>query len=221
MLHNGGMKLNLISKKDLLAMTGISYGQLYRWKREHLIPEEWFIKQSSYTGQETFFPREQVLSRVQSILELKDGHSLEEMAEIFSPGASKNRITADEVIKAGLAAEELAQVMAVTYGRGEYDFFEIGLIAAMSEACRQAGMKEDDIADLIRRSARAAAREKGEGAVCTLFKSDEGVYAVFTEKPVDMAFDSDIEVIGRFPVSEKAEQLKIKYKKYKGEENHA
>lgn len=45
----------LISKKDLLAITGISYGQLYRWKRERLIPEEWFIKQSSYTGQETFF----------------------------------------------------------------------------------------------------------------------------------------------------------------------
>ena len=35
----------LISKKDLLAETGISYGQLYRWKREQLIPEEWFIKQ--------------------------------------------------------------------------------------------------------------------------------------------------------------------------------
>ena len=41
----------LISKKDLLNETGISYGQLYRWKREGLIPEEWFIKQPSFTGQ--------------------------------------------------------------------------------------------------------------------------------------------------------------------------
>ena len=41
----------LISKKDLLNDTGISYGQLYRWKREGLIPEEWFIKQPSFTGQ--------------------------------------------------------------------------------------------------------------------------------------------------------------------------
>ena len=64
--------MNLISKKDLLAVTGISYGQLYRWKRQRLIPDEWFLKQSSYTGQETFFPREQMLSRIQSILELKD-----------------------------------------------------------------------------------------------------------------------------------------------------
>ena len=66
--------MSMISKKELLALTDISYGQLYRWKREGLIPEEWFIKQSSYTGQETFFPREQMLSRVQSILESKDSN---------------------------------------------------------------------------------------------------------------------------------------------------
>ena len=43
----------MISKKDLLIQTNISYGQLYRWKREGLIPEEWFIKKSVSTGQET------------------------------------------------------------------------------------------------------------------------------------------------------------------------
>ena len=32
----------LISKKDLLQETGISYGQLYRWIRERLIPDAWF-----------------------------------------------------------------------------------------------------------------------------------------------------------------------------------
>ena len=66
-----------ISKKELLEETGISYGQLYRWKREGLIPEEWFIKRPSYTGQETFFPRERVLERIGLILERKDDLSLE------------------------------------------------------------------------------------------------------------------------------------------------
>ena len=56
----------LISKKDLLQETGISYGQLYRWKRERLIPDAWFEKRSSYTGQETFFPRTLILERVHS-----------------------------------------------------------------------------------------------------------------------------------------------------------
>lgn len=84
------METAVISKKELLSETGISYGQLYRWKREQLIPEEWFIKQSSFTGQETFFPREKILERINRILELKESHSLEELAGIFSPGAESS-----------------------------------------------------------------------------------------------------------------------------------
>ena len=47
-----------ISKKELLAKYGISYGSLYRWKRKGLIPDEWFIRKATVTGQETFFPEE-------------------------------------------------------------------------------------------------------------------------------------------------------------------
>ena len=43
----------LISKKALLEKYAISYGALYRWKRKGLIPEEWFIKKATVTGQET------------------------------------------------------------------------------------------------------------------------------------------------------------------------
>ena len=57
---------NLISKKDLLNLTGISYGQLYRWKRKDLIPEEWFIRKSTFTGQETFFLKEEILERIRA-----------------------------------------------------------------------------------------------------------------------------------------------------------
>ena len=73
----------LISKKDLLQETGISYGQLYRWKRERLIPDAWFEKRSSYTGQETFFPRTLILERVHFILTHKDEYSLTELRAPF------------------------------------------------------------------------------------------------------------------------------------------
>lgn len=76
---------NLISKKELLRITGISYGQLYRWKRKQIIPEEWFIKKSSYTGQETYFPKDKILDRIQRIKELKDDLSLDDIAKMFSP----------------------------------------------------------------------------------------------------------------------------------------
>ena len=68
----------LISKKELLEMYGISYGALYRWKRKGLIPEDWFIRRSAPTGQETYFRRDQILPRMELILERKS--SLEELA---------------------------------------------------------------------------------------------------------------------------------------------
>ena len=68
----------LISKQELLDMYGISYGALYRWKRMGLIPEDWFIRRSAPTGQETYFRRDQILPRMELILERKS--SLEELA---------------------------------------------------------------------------------------------------------------------------------------------
>ncbi|HBT94640.1 MAG TPA: hypothetical protein DEB24_00270 [Coriobacteriia bacterium] len=72
-----------ISKKALLRETGISYGQLYRWKREGLIPEEWFIKRSASTGQETFFRRERIIGRIEAIKSMKDDKTLSEIREFF------------------------------------------------------------------------------------------------------------------------------------------
>lgn len=69
---------SLISKKELLEMYGISYGALYRWKRMGLIPEDWFLRRSAPTGQETYFRREQILPRMELILERKA--SLDELA---------------------------------------------------------------------------------------------------------------------------------------------
>ncbi|MBS5937252.1 DUF4004 family protein [Clostridium sartagoforme] len=87
------MSEELISKKELLDLTGISYGQLYRWKRKDLIPEEWFIKKSVSTGQETFFPREKIIERIDRIIELKDEASLDELAYRFSNTIKDIKIT--------------------------------------------------------------------------------------------------------------------------------
>ena len=71
----------LISKREVLERYGISYGALYRWKRLGLIPEEWFLKKSTVTGQETFFRKENICPRVELILSRKEQLSLEELAE--------------------------------------------------------------------------------------------------------------------------------------------
>ena len=74
----------LISKEDLLQKYDISYGALYRWKRKGLIPDEWFIKKSTVTGQETFFPEKLIIPRMESIMRLKDEFSLDQLSARFS-----------------------------------------------------------------------------------------------------------------------------------------
>ncbi len=100
------MEPGMISKKDLLQQAGISYGQLYRWKRKNLIPDEWFVRKSTFTGQETFFPRDKILARVERILAMKDGDaSLDDIAEAVSPDLGGISLTLTEVAERGIASE--------------------------------------------------------------------------------------------------------------------
>ena len=84
------MEQELVSKKEILEMYEISYGALYRWKRKGLIPEDWFIKKSTVTGQETFFPRRLMCERMELIKKQKDDVSLEELSWRLSCESGKN-----------------------------------------------------------------------------------------------------------------------------------
>ena len=99
------MDNELISKKDLLDIKGISYGQLYRWKRKNLIPEDWFIRKSTFTGQETFFPKEKILQRIEKIQEMKEDLSLDDLAEVFSPTVSDVEFSTENLVGSGFITE--------------------------------------------------------------------------------------------------------------------
>lgn len=101
------MHEELISKKELLNETKISYGQLYRWKRKNIIPEEWFIKKSVSTGQETFFPKEKILERINTILELKDDITLDELADRFTSKTVINNIQRSYLINKEIVSESI------------------------------------------------------------------------------------------------------------------
>ncbi len=135
----------LISKKELLQLTKISYGQLYRWKRENLIPESWFIKKSSYTGQETFFPKDKILNRVNEILKLKDQYSLEELANMISPGLTKSVFDGDALKNIKDFSPEIIEIFKNIYHKQYYLFFELLFIYVLSKYKRL--LTEEDIID--------------------------------------------------------------------------
>lgn len=204
--------MNLISKKDLLAITGISYGQLYRWKRERLIPEEWFIKQSAYTGQETFFPREQILSRIKSILDLKDNYSLEELAKILSPEATEAGVSYSSLKNVSEIDTGLLDLLPSIFGKERYDFFDVALTAAISQAANKIGLTASQTGALLKKSIAAAQAQKNTNVTCTIFLAGHEYYTAFSLNTVQVTFDDDIQVKEQIHLSEIADTIKIKYK---------
>ncbi len=116
------MEEELISKKELLNKYGISYGALYRWKRMGLIPEDWFLRRSTSTGQETFFYRQQICPRMELILSRSD--SLDRLAQELHPVQEerpvRRLVVEDRYSTRSFRMEELQQVK-VTEGEREVD----------------------------------------------------------------------------------------------------
>jgi DNA-binding transcriptional MerR regulator len=101
----------LISKKEVLKKMGISYGQLYRWKRKGLIPESWFIRRSTFTGQETFFPQEKILERIERIKAMKEDHPLDDLADLITEQVNeKLEVAFSKLRKMGWLDEQVIQV---------------------------------------------------------------------------------------------------------------
>lgn len=150
---------NLISKKDVLEEMGISYGQLYRWKRKGLIPEAWFVRRSTFTGQETFFLRDQILERVRRIKDMKSGHALDDLAGLISEQVNaKLQVAFSKLEKLGWLDESLLDVCHIERGRDVVlsmeDTFCLGVLRRLRQLAR------DEELDLVRRTMADALKYK-------------------------------------------------------------
>lgn len=135
----------LISKKEVLELTGISYGQFYRWKREGLIPESWFIRKSTFTGQETFLPKQKILERIEKIKALKDTKSLEEIAQLLSPELKDRRFEREEVLGLGwLSKEVLEYYETIRRESGPFSFREL-IFLAVIETLRTSELEPEEL----------------------------------------------------------------------------
>ena len=118
------MEQELLSKKELLERYGISYGALYRWKRKGLIPEDWFIKKSTVTGQETFFPKAQICERVELILGQKEDITLDELAGALNQDAKKQACLTVKTVY-GDRTFSLSDIQSITLDKGNGEIMDL------------------------------------------------------------------------------------------------
>lgn len=208
------MEQELISKKELLELTNISYGQLYRWKRKNLIPEEWFIKKSSFTGQETFFPRKSILERVDKIKNMKDEASLDDLAEIFSPELSDNKLSEEQILKQNIVIRQVLDIYKEQNAdKKEFNFNEILFMSILQNFLVEGSISLEEgkiVLDMLEENYNRFSGKNCE--VIFLRKMGVGV-CLITLIPTQIYFEKLSRVIMRVNVSQCIEDLKTKLAK--------
>lgn len=204
------MDEELISKKELLERADISYGQLYRWKRKGLIPEDWFIRKSTYTGQETFFPRAKVLARIDKIKNLKEDVSLDDIADVFSPSPDDVALTPDELKKTALVSAEVLALYLDDSGVSRFDFGELRLLYIFDSLLTSGSVSLDEgrlALDLLR---TGLLRFPG-AAFDVLLARKLGVFCGFAVPAgCEACLDKDLRLVRRVSVPAVTEELKLK-----------
>jgi DNA-binding transcriptional MerR regulator len=203
----------LISKKDLLAQTGISYGQLYRWKRKGLIPEDWFMRKSTFTGQETFFPRDKMLARVNRILGMKDEDiSLDDIADAVAPDLGEVSVTRAEAAERGLVSEAALEALAEA-GHAE-DPLRIGELVAgrVHDSLLSSGEASRDEGRVVVKALEEHYREC-QGKECDLvFVRKQGVAtACLVSASAEVLFESGARVVARVSLSDVIDELSARF----------
>jgi len=198
-----------ISKKDLLLETGISYGQLYRWKRDGLIPEEWFIKRSAFTGQETFFPRDRMLARVQSILALKDTHSLEEIRENLAAKTTVYRLR--EALQTASDMEtDFIDSLRVPATISEVNIESLAAILQLYEMAQRAQVEKDRIRELIDEALVAFSESVYLPSMVGLLKTAGEWHFIVASQATWIATDKKITFIETAQIADVVENIRSK-----------
>ena len=201
-----------ISKKDLLKTTGISYGQLYRWKREGLIPEEWFVKRSSPTGQETYFPQEKLLKRIHAIQQLKDSYSLEELARILTPEVS-NRLFCEEDLE---HFDELDIDVAADFmdamSKDSFVFLEVLVMIALSQAMVDSAITEEERTHAVSFLSKRMSELHSADYVLELLQAQGHLYVLLKKEGSEVYLDDGLVAIRSIHLNELSNAIKLKYK---------
>jgi DNA-binding transcriptional MerR regulator len=208
------MEPELISKKDLLLACGISYGQLYRWKRKGLIPEDWFVRKSAFTGQETFFPREKMLARVERILAMKDEDaSLDEIAEAVSSAPLPDTFSREDLVAREVVSTAALDLFAERHpGTNELRFAELLAVAVADTLLRSGDAGRDEaLAAIATLEENWPACEAADCDLVLLRKM--GVSAVLIiSSSSELLAEAGARVVARIALPERIEHLKTRLK---------
>ncbi|MEJ9212029.1 YhbD family protein [Bacillus smithii] len=205
------MEQELISKKELLELTGISYGQLYRWKRKKLIPEEWFIRKSTFTGQETFFPKEKILTRIENIKNMKDDLSLDELASMFSPNPADITLKKDELLSRNIISLTTLRFYKEQKGEHEtFSFVQLFQLYALEKLLQSGDISLEEGKTILNVLDAHYPKFQGLSFELILIRKMGISTCMLVASGNDVYFEEKVKVVARLQLSSCMEELKMK-----------
>jgi len=206
----------LISKRELLLAAGISYGQLYRWKRKGLIPEEWFVRKSTFTGQETFFPRDKVLARIDKIKSMKDEDaSLDEIAEAVSPNLGEISMTIGEIREQELVSAEALEIFTseVCDCEAPLVFGEVVSLSALDSLLKTGDVSLEEGRAVLRSLKDNYPAFEGRPADLIFMRRMGLSTSLLVSSSAEVRFEPSARVVARLNLAECAEALSARIRK--------
>jgi DNA-binding transcriptional MerR regulator len=200
----------LMSKKDVLETFGISYGQFYRWKRKGLIPESWFIRKSTFTGQETFLPKSKIQERIETILRLKETYSLEEIAEYIAPEMTEAHFELGDLLGNVISKKTMKNYLDFTGLSGPFPFWDVVQIALFEELSKHSLEKDEVKLALSTLNSETITNddEEVEWTLWVVRKSKDMSLSCIAPR-AQVRFDSETEVVAQIDLISLMEETKM------------
>ncbi len=205
------MESDLISKKELLELTDISYGQLYRWKRKNLIPEDWFIRKSTFTGQETFFPKERILDRIHKIKNMKGDISLDDLANMLSPNLMKLSLKGEKLVEQNIISKNTLDFYTGERGDIEdYNFEKILYLHVLDRMFQEGVINFEEGKIILNLLEEDYPKYKGKNCEFIFLRKFGISTCCLISKPGKIYFENSIKIVEKFSMSDLIEELKIR-----------
>ncbi len=187
-----------ITKKELLEQMNISYGQLYRWKRMGLIPESWFIKRPSSTGQETIMPRKKTVKRIQDITALMEKHSLDEIVARFTLDISSDVIAFEDLYKSRYLLAEYVNAVGNYFKKPGYTAMEYMMIICCADVAQKERFTTRQYVDLLRYALPAAQKCEKLETRCLFFAAGGDYHLAVLDNNANIRFDTGLRTMGDY-----------------------
>ncbi|MFW6265028.1 MAG: DUF4004 family protein [Bacillota bacterium] len=154
---------------------------------------------------------EKILKRIELIKNLKDKHSLEEIAKIISPEISDRHFTKEDLNIIEEIDEEFLCTAVSTFERESFSYIELLLLISISELKKERNLSKEEVSDIL---AGIKDYDNNLRSTAYLFMVfDRDYYTTLLQEGTEIIVDSRLKVLKKVSLNELSNKIKIKYKK--------